>query len=252
MPVILTSTLALAGTRALAAGDSPVPPSTMTVSERVAASPDRILTDADALVEKLNKLESQVERDTSPTAARLVAQVREEVIDGRIPVHLPSGSGVAGADPVVWRDASGARAVHLPYTGTAARPSGLTVMFDAEGNRTGTSEQVYQVPSANSATVAAWVNGVLRGSVLVDASGAVTPSAKAPATTDARALQSTFYERLNNCLSAAGIPSAIITAIGIACSFICVGTVGLGCFACLGAAAGGFAAIVEFCIEVSL
>lgn len=39
---------------------------------------------------------------------------------------------------------------------------------------------------------------------------------------------------------------------GIVCSFLCLGTAGRACLACLAAAAGGFAAIVEFCIEMSL
>jgi hypothetical protein len=35
------------------------------------------------------------------------------------------------------------------------------------------SELVYQVSGASSATVAVWLNGVLKGSALVDASGVI-------------------------------------------------------------------------------
>ncbi|MGN9909953.1 hypothetical protein ACTMTJ_20605 [Phytohabitans sp. LJ34] len=250
LPVALTTALALTATQAPAnAVGSSAAPSTVAFTERLAVSADQVAADVTTLVAKRKSLESRIERDTSPTASRLVARVKQDVIDGRISVHLPSGAGIAGGDMVVWRDTAGARAVYLPYSGTAVRPSGLTVVYDAKGNRTAVSEQVYQTLGAESATAAMWVNGVLKRNVLVDASGAVAAAAKAPTTTDAHTLQSTFIQRLNDCLARQGVPNFIIAAIAALCTAVCVGTIGTACLACIAALGGSLGVVLDFCIQ---
>lgn len=45
-----------------------------------------------------------------------------------------------------------------------------------------------------------------------------------------------FWGCFNNCLASQGIAAWAITALSVACGVVCVGTVGVGCLACL---AGG-------------
>lgn len=55
------------------------------------------------------------------------------------------------------------------------------------------------------------------------------------------------WSEFNSCLSNAGVPMAIVTAITIACGFLGAFTAGAGVPACMFAAAGGFSATVSFC-----
>lgn len=57
-----------------------------------------------------------------------------------------------------------------------------------------------------------------------------------------------FLGCLNSCLSGLGVPSWLISALGVACGVICAGTAGVGCIPCLYAAAGGLGAELGWCI----
>lgn len=55
------------------------------------------------------------------------------------------------------------------------------------------------------------------------------------------------WHTFNSCLSNAGVPMAIVTAISIACGLLGAFTAGAGVPACMIGAAGGFAGTVSFC-----
>lgn len=60
-------------------------------------------------------------------------------------------------------------------------------------------------------------------------------------------VQAFDWNAFNRCLSSQGISWALLTAIGIACSAVCAGTLGLGCAGCLAFAAGGWSGTVLGC-----
>jgi len=61
---------------------------------------------------------------------------------------------------------------------------------------------------------------------------------------------SMFWSCLNNCLASMGIASWALTALSIACGFLCVCTAGTGCIVCLGASAIVATNILNYCIAM--
>jgi hypothetical protein len=243
LAVAVVSTMALTTARALAADGAPA-------QQVVTTLPAQVAADAKVLADEAAQFDARYVEDDSSTAASLLTAVRRDVNAGRVSVHLPQGTGIVAAESMVWRDRAGGHLVRLPYAGSVVSPSGLVVAFDAKGHRLGTLEHVYQERTATSGTVAVWANGELKKSVLVDASGAVSPERTAPqaaAPDDVVALG--WWSRFNHCLSNLGVPGWVINAIAIACATVCVLSAGTGCLACLAVAAAGYAWEISYCID---
>lgn len=60
------------------------------------------------------------------------------------------------------------------------------------------------------------------------------------------------WKRLNTCLSKMGIPTWVITAVGVACAGVCGVTAGAGCAPCIGFAAGLTGGVAATCVEYAI
>lgn len=57
-------------------------------------------------------------------------------------------------------------------------------------------------------------------------------------------------ECVNGCLANAGVGWFLITTLGIACGFICLGTAGVLCYPCMYAYAGGLGGLLMYCLRL--
>ncbi|WP_349864769.1 hypothetical protein [Leifsonia sp. WHRI 6310E] len=148
-----------------------------------------------------------------------------------------------------WQVDRSTRVVRIPAADgqPVLNESSLSVVFDESDAVVGTSEMIFTPVSEVSGRVQSWVDGALRLDQTVDA-----PGIDADAAFASRAYQKgDWWGNFNQCLSNAGIASWVIAGIALACSAICVVTVGAGCVACLGAASAGFSGTVSFCITTA-
>ncbi|MBF6334099.1 hypothetical protein [Nocardia transvalensis] len=59
------------------------------------------------------------------------------------------------------------------------------------------------------------------------------------------------WDGVNKCLSSAGVPTWVISAISAACAIGCAVSAGAGCVICASGAAGGWASEIAYCIKNS-
>lgn len=186
---------------------------------------------------KIQQLADEAAR-WSPLSESRTSALREEWgRSGRgpasgVPVDLDRAEGYATEDGLLLR---------IPFADqTAVLPeSNLTVVFDGNGAAVGSSELVLTPRSADAGRVQSWVDGVLRVDRIVDETDVVI------------APNASWWTKFSNCLNSVGVASWAITAITIACSAVCVVTVGLGCLACLGAASAVASGTINYCIQIA-
>lgn len=153
--------------------------------------------------------------------------------DGR---HSASGLEVdlAGAEGFETQEG---RVLRIPF-GPAAGvlpESNLSVVVDTSGHVVASSELVLTQRTADSGRVQSWTDGVLRVDRVVEASESVVNRAN-------------WWGRFTNCLNSKGVAAWAVTALTIACSAICIATVGTGCLVCLGAASAVTSGTITYCV----
>ncbi|MDY5785947.1 hypothetical protein [Corynebacterium sp.] len=60
--------------------------------------------------------------------------------------------------------------------------------------------------------------------------------------------QSNVFSRFSDCMQNRGVPGWVMNSISIACSAVCVATLGTGCVACISAVAGLHGGHIGYCI----
>lgn len=152
--------------------------------------------------------------------------------------HLAEFPSVAGSSSLIgsiegWSLPNGVvyLAQHLTGEGLLAGTVGL---FLDDGLVVGTSEMAV-VDTGDRYLVHLEQDGVM---VLDEDITEVVRQAEMDQSSDGLSFRSAGFSwsTFNRCLSTAGISQAVIMAITIACSAVCVGTAGLGCLACITAA----------------
>lgn len=129
----------------------------------------------------------------------------------------------------------------------------ISAFFDASGKLVGLTEFAFRAFSENSGSVKVWSDDQLLVDQVVTAP--TSEIAEVATRSDASGAQPQAYQRgdwwgnFSQCMSNAGVAAWVITGLSIACSAVCVVTVGIGCPLCLGAASAGFGGTVGFCIQ---
>lgn len=114
--------------------------------------------------------------------------------------------------------------------------SGIAAVFDGHGQTAGTSELVLTARSADSGRVQTWTDGILRVDRVVR---------EADASVQAR---STWWSRFSDCLNSKGVAAWAVTALTVACSAICIASVGTLCLGCLAAASAVTSGTISYCV----
>lgn len=153
-----------------------------------------------------------------------------------LPSASESGLTVQSDEPHAWRLDDGSVYVSYQLIGEGVYASNLGAFVAPDGTVAQRTELAIQGDDT-SGTVRMWVDGekTLDRVVTNPDSGLITPQFS--------------WSKFNRCLSSAGIPGYVITALTIACAAVCVGTVGVGCVACIAAAAGIFGGTVGYCLD---
>jgi hypothetical protein len=129
----------------------------------------------------------------------------------------------------------------------------ISAFFDASGNLVGLTEFAFRANSENSGSVKVWSDDQLLVDQVVTAPTSQTPEITTRSNASGSQLQTyhkgDWWGNFSQCLSNAGVAAWVITGLSIACSAVCVVTVGIGCPVCLGAASAGFGGTVGFCIQ---
>lgn len=60
--------------------------------------------------------------------------------------------------------------------------------------------------------------------------------------------QSNAFSRFSDCMQNQGVPGWVLNSITIACSAVCLGTLGVGCLGCISVAAGVHSSHIGYCI----
>ena len=155
-----------------------------------------------------------------------------------LPTESLSGLKVDRSGVQAWSMSDGTSYVSYPLVGDGVQLATVGALLDKSGNVAQRTEMAF-IGDDVSGHARMWVDGNLTmGKQLT------TAGAENNVTTYAG-----FWDKLNNCLANAGIPSWVITAISIARAAVCVGTVGLGCVGCIAAAAGVWGGQVGYCID---
>lgn len=163
------------------------------------------------------------------------ARAIEKVDSTGTHVRSQNGEAVAFNKSRVSRLEDGTTLVVFPLTGGALTQSALTVSFVPAGG-THVFEILLREINSTSGSVQYWANGKKVVDRVVDSS---MPSTQG-------------WSQFLSCMNSMGVASWIVTAISIACSAICVVTVGTGCVACIAAAAGAASGAVAYCVKNAL
>ncbi|MEU6820221.1 hypothetical protein ABZ921_06295 [Streptomyces atriruber] len=192
------------------------------------------------LVKDGSDFRKQYAEETPEKSRAYIERTKNQVLSGKIAVHLPEGAGIdsAGATVRVSRS-SGVRIVYFPYAGTAAAPSMLATVYDRSGRVTQTIEHVYQSLPDDSVRVRVWIDGKATLDKTASPTGEVsgTPKeAKSAAESVApeqpqNLTASTFWERFKACMIRQGYTMATISAIAATCSACFMGP--LQCIPCV-------------------
>lgn len=249
MAVIVISQVA-ATTPDIAAPQRDVAQSYSDVDRGIATLPPKLQPYATSLMANQNQFEKQFEA-ASPTERDTALNVVKAGLDqGVLKAHLLSGEVLDQAKSTLHtKKDNGYQVLSIPVCGgDLVRPSSLTVEIAPDGALGSYSEQHYSARPGNQAHVFAWTDGELKLNATADAEGNVTTSAEGLPQTNNHASTRSFFGSLNQCLSSAGIPQAVIGLIGVTCAVACVVTVGAGCVACIAALAGGSGGLIGGCI----
>ena len=196
---------------------------------------------------QVNVDEAYVNRVVDNSEAQM-SSLRE--ISGRQAEALVSAARAAGYEPraataLDWDAATAQRAgdtplVTVPVSGTADPVLNKVVFMARAGAATVMEYSGFMIDAA-TLHFEIWQDGRQTKNVDVVNEAAVSADG---------VLQVFDWNAFNRCLSSQGISWALLTAIGIACSAICAGTLGLGCVACLSFAAGGWSGTVVGCYRL--
>ncbi|MFE1080660.1 hypothetical protein ACFW31_19190 [Nocardiopsis alba] len=167
-------------------------------------------------------------------AEEYAAQARDAVsVTG---THLREGESADFEQPEVARLEDGTTLVIFPLTGGDLTDSALTVSIASDDTTGQVHEMLLREISPTSGSVEFWVDGVNHVDQVVEAG-------------DEGQVSTQGFSDFIDCLNNQGASGWLVAAISLACSAVCVGTVGAGCIPCITAAAGVTGGVVGFCIR---
>jgi hypothetical protein len=125
------------------------------------------------------------------------------------------------------------------------RLSSRSVVFDADGAKTGTVEYLFRADGAGGGSLDVFQDGEHRYGQSISASDA--DRTVHAAQNELRGAND-FWQRLNSCLANQGVASWAVALIAGACAAVCFFTAGLGCAACIGAVIGFPSGVIGSCV----
>jgi hypothetical protein len=143
-------------------------------------------------------------------------------------------------DAAMVTEAAGIYFVTVPLLGTDI-PELTKVVFSHDNGTTTVVEMSARFSDVAHAQLDVWQNGAHTDAItaenpeLMEADGSVA--------------QVGWWDRLNSCLSSAGIHWAVITLVSAACAAACVVTAGTACLLCISAVIGGSSGTIAGCIQ---
>lgn len=194
----------------------------------------------------------QTEGTASSWTALPAASTAELVTANARSLHTSSGLALDEARAQAWDINSTQYVVQVPISqgqGVLA-PSALTLIVEKSSRlAVSTAETTFTQVNASSGVVRAWSNGVKqvekRVVAAVDA-GAITRGATV--SPQAAVGSGKWWNTLNACLAAQGVPAWVLTAVIAICTGACALTAGVGCILCVAAAAGFGTGVVSYCV----
>ncbi|KAA9108448.1 hypothetical protein [Microbacterium rhizomatis] len=178
--------------------------------------------------------------------------------------HSSSGLAVNPAALVSWEIDARTSLLQAPLASgqNAVAPSAMTLVIDRRTGSASTIETVFTPLSTTSGTVRAWIDGELKVDSTVSALEASSGYSRTNAALKASARSvrpladpgsGPWWQALNTCLAAMGIPGWILAGLSIVCGVACVAAFtppGLvACALCIAAASGFATGVVTVCVN---
>jgi hypothetical protein len=151
--------------------------------------------------------------------AQALAQVKRQITNGAIVVHLPVGAGLAAGGAGVVVGVSGVTVVSIPIQGGGlVAPSALVVQIGLDGAMH-TSEVQAASTSATSGVLTSWIDGKLYRHLASNDNGTMTSAnTQVPSATPAGTMKPMdWWDDFTKCLSDHGVPAWVAAAISAIC-----------------------------------
>lgn len=181
-----------------------------------------------------------------------VDQTEHVVAQHASSLHTSSGLSLDVGGATAWKISGTQMLLQVPIAsgqGVLA-PSALTVVLDAASQSIlSTAETTFTPIDQNSGVVKAWSNGEKQLDTRVIAAG--VSQGTGMVSPQAAVGSGDWWNTLNACLAAQGVPAWVLTAVTAICTGACALTAGIGCILCIAAAAGFGSGVVTYCITAA-
>lgn len=197
----------------------------------------------------------QTEDTASSWTALSTTSTAELVTANAQSLHTSSGLALDTIRAQAWDINATQYVVQIPISqgqGVLA-PSALTLIVDKSSRlAVATAETTFTPINASSGVVRAWSNGVKQVDKRIIAAVDEGASTRGATVSPQAAVGSNkWWNTLNACLAAMGVPAWVLTAVIAICTGACAITAGIGCILCIAAAAGFGTGVVTYCVGVA-